>query len=38
MIEAVEAVTEGEEQPALVSFGTVGELRKVLVDHRLELL
>lgn len=37
-LEAVEAVTEGEEQPAVVSFGTVGELRKILIDHRLELL
>ena len=37
-LDAVEAVTEGEEQPAVVSFGTVGELRKILTDRRLELL
>jgi predicted transcriptional regulator len=37
-LDAVEAVTEGEEQPAVVSFSTVGELRKILTDRRLELL
>lgn len=35
---AVEAVSEGEEQPAVVSFRTVGELRKILTDRRVELL
>jgi len=36
--DAVEAVSEGEEQPAVVSFRTVGELRKILTDRRIELL
>ncbi|PSQ42000.1 hypothetical protein BRD17_09800 [Halobacteriales archaeon SW_7_68_16] len=38
ILDAVEAVSEGEEQPAVVSFRTVGELRKVLTDRRIELL
>ena len=37
-LDAVEAVSEGEEQPAVVSFRTVGELRKILTDRRIELL
>jgi len=37
-LDAVEALSEGEEQPAVVSFSTVGELRKILTDRRLELL
>ncbi len=37
-LDAVDAVSEGEEQPAVVSFRTVGELRKILTDRRLELL
>ena len=37
-LDAVEAVSEGEEQPAVVSFRTVGELRKMLTDRRIELL
>ena len=37
-LDAVEAVSEGEEQPAVVSFCTVGELRKILTDRRIELL
>ena len=37
-LDAVEAVSEGEEQPAVVSFNTVGELRKMLTDRRIELL
>lgn len=36
--DAVEAVSEGETQPAVVSFATVGELRKLLTDRRIELL
>ena len=36
--DAIEAVSEGEEQPAVVSFRTVGELRKILTDRRIELL
>ena len=37
-LDTVEAVSEGEEQPAVVSFRTVGELRKILTDRRIELL
>lgn len=37
-LEAAGAAGEGEPQPAVVSFATVGELRKVLTDRRLELL
>lgn len=36
--DAVEAISEGEEQPAVVSFRTVGEVRKILTDRRIELL
>lgn len=35
---AAEAVAEGETPPAVVSFATVGELRKILTDRRIELL
>jgi predicted transcriptional regulator len=35
---ATEALEEGEAQPAVVSFSTVAELRKILTDRRLELL
>mgnify|MGYP000023550064 FL=1 len=35
---AADAVSDGDEQPAVVSFATVGELRKVLTNRRLELL
>lgn len=35
---ASEEISEGEEQPAVVSFRTVGELRKILTDRRIELL
>jgi predicted transcriptional regulator len=35
---AVGAVEEGKEQPAVVSFRSVGELRKILTDRRIELL
>jgi predicted transcriptional regulator len=37
-IGAAEAVAEGESPPAVVSFATVGELRKILTDRRIELL
>lgn len=37
-LDAVEAISEGEEQPAVVSFRMVGELRKILTDRRIELL
>lgn len=37
-IEAIEAVDEGDPPPAVVSFATVGELRKILTDRRIELL
>ncbi|SDK11510.1 Predicted transcriptional regulator [Halovenus aranensis] len=37
-LDAVEAISEGEEQPAVVSFRTVGELRKILTERRIELL
>jgi predicted transcriptional regulator len=37
-LDTVEAVSEGAEQPAVVSFHTVGELRKMLTDRRIELL
>lgn len=35
---ATEALEQGETQPAVVSFATIGELRKILTDRRLELL
>ena len=35
---AVGAVEEGGEQPVVVSFRSVGELRKILTDRRIELL
>jgi len=37
-LEAIEGISEDEEQPAVVSFRTVGELRKILTDRRIELL
>ena len=37
-LNAIEAVSEGEEKSAVVSFRTVGELRKILTDRRIELL
>jgi predicted transcriptional regulator len=37
-LDTVKSVSEGEEQPAVVSFRTVGELRKILTDRRIELL
>lgn len=37
-LEAVEKLSNDEEHPAVVSFRTVGELRKILSDRRIELL
>jgi predicted transcriptional regulator len=37
-LDTAEAISEGEEQPAVVSFQTVSELRKILTDRRIELL
>lgn len=34
----VDAISKGTRQPAVVSFRTVGELRKILTDRRIELL
>ena len=38
VLDAADAVADGESQPAVVSFATVGELRKILTDRRVELL
>lgn len=35
---AVDAVADGDPQPAVVSFATVAELRKILTDRRIEVL
>jgi predicted transcriptional regulator len=37
-IAAIDAAADGEERPAVVSFATVGELRKILTDRRIEIL
>jgi len=37
-LEDAEAIAEGEPRAAVVSFATVGELRKILTDRRIELL
>lgn len=37
-LDVIEAVNQGEEQPAVVSFATVNKLRKMLTDRRIELL
>jgi len=37
-ITAVDAAASRDEQPAVVSFATVGELRKILTDYRLKIL
>ena len=37
-VDAINAVADGESPPAVVSFATVGKLRKVLTDRRIELL
>jgi len=36
--ESVEAIADGNSQPAVASFATVANLRKILTDRRLELL
>ena len=36
--EAADAVSDGAARPAVVSFRTVGELRTILTDRRIELL
>lgn len=36
--DAVDAIADGEPRPAVVSFATVSELRKILTDRRIELL
>ncbi|QAU12270.1 hypothetical protein EKH57_05800 [Halorubrum sp. BOL3-1] len=36
--DTVDAVVDGEPRPAVVSFATVGELREILTDRRIELL
>ena len=38
ILDAADAVADSESQPAVVSFATVGELRKILTDRRVELL
>jgi predicted transcriptional regulator len=38
VLDAADAVGDDEPQPAVVSFATVGELRKILTDRRIELL
>lgn len=35
--DAAEAVADGDEQPAVVSFATVNDLRTILTDRRIEL-
>jgi predicted transcriptional regulator len=37
-VDAAESVVDSEEVPAVVSFTTVADLRKVLTERRLELL
>jgi len=37
-LNTVEAIDDDGEQPAVVSFQTVSELRKILTDRRIELL
>jgi Predicted transcriptional regulator len=37
-LDAGEKIADGESQPAVVSFATVGNLRKVLTNRRIELL
>jgi predicted transcriptional regulator len=37
-LDAVERIADGESQPAVVSFATVGNLRKILTNRRIELL
>lgn len=37
-LDAGEKIADGESQPAVVSFATVGNLRKILTNRRIELL
>lgn len=37
-LDSIDAVANGDSPPAVVTFATVGELRKVLTDRRIELL
>lgn len=37
-LDTAESVAEGETPPAVVSFASVAELRKILTDRRIELL
>lgn len=37
-LDGADAVADGERPPAVVSFATVGDLRKILTDRRIELL
>lgn len=37
-LDTVEKIADGESQPAVVSFATVGNLRKILTNRRIELL
>jgi len=37
-LEAISAVSDGDAQPAVASFSTVTDLRKILTDRRLEIL
>jgi predicted transcriptional regulator len=37
-VDAINAVADGESPPAVVSFATVGELRKILTPRRIEML
>lgn len=36
--DAADTVADSESQPAVVSFASIGELRKILTDRRVELL
>ena len=38
VLDATDAVADGESRPAVVSFATVDQLRKILTDRRVELL
>lgn len=37
-LDTVSAVAEGEEQPAVVTFRAISELRTILTDRRIEIL
>lgn len=38
VVATAEAIADGEARPAVVSFATVGDLRDILTDRRIELL